>query len=67
MRTLLAQACPPPATGIAESALAQSTTVADAGLGDQLARIQSQAPVFDSLNDLVEVGLDGVIIATPSA
>ena len=67
MRTLLAQACPPPATSIAESASARNAAVADAGLGDQVARIQPQAPVFDSLNDLVEVGVDGGIIATPSA
>lgn len=54
---------------IADSGVAEITGIADAatGLCDQVARTYPHAAVFDSLDDLLEVGLDGVIIATPSA
>jgi predicted dehydrogenase len=54
---------------IAQSELAEITAVADPsrGLGERILRIQPGLEVLDSLDDLLEVGLDGVVIATPSA
>lgn len=54
---------------IAKSGVAEITAVADPSrpLCEELLRIQPGAMVLDSLDDLLEVGLDGVVIATPSA
>ena len=54
---------------IANSGVAEITAIADPSreLCDQVLRIQPEAAVLDSLDDLLEVGVDGVVIATPSA
>lgn len=54
---------------IAASGLAEITAIADASpeLAEQAARTFPRAAVLASLDDLVEVGVDGIVIATPSA
>ena len=54
---------------IANSGLADVTAIADASpeLAAQVARTFPQAAVLTSLDDLMEVGVDGIVIATPSA
>lgn len=54
---------------IANSGVAEIVAVADSSpdLAREAARSQSDALVLESLDDLLEVELDGVIIATPSA
>lgn len=54
---------------IANSGIAEIAAIADASpeLAAQVARTFPQAAVLTSLNDLLEVGVDGIAIATPSA
>lgn len=54
---------------IAKSGVAEIAAIADTSreLCEQILRIEPEAAVLESLDDLLEVGLDGVVIATPSA
>src|SRR5215472_11233549 len=54
---------------IANSGLAEVTAIAGASpeLAAQAARTFPRAAVLTSLDDLMEVGVDGIVIATPSA
>jgi predicted dehydrogenase len=54
---------------IAKSGIAEIAAIADASeeLTTQVSRNFPETAVSDSLDDLLEVGLDGVVIATPSA
>lgn len=54
---------------IAKSGIAEITAIADDSreLANEMARIEPRAEVLDSLDDFWEVGVDGVVIATPSA
>jgi predicted dehydrogenase len=54
---------------IARSGVAEIIAIADPAreLAEQASRLASDAVVVDSLNDLAEVGVEGVAIATPSA
>jgi predicted dehydrogenase len=83
MRTLLAQPCPPdsfveeiivrPRLGFLGvdrnrlQAIARSGLAEVAAISGGAGRIQPGAAVLDSLNELLEVGVDGVVIATPGA
>jgi predicted dehydrogenase len=83
MRTLLAQPCPPdfsveeiivrPRLGFLGVDRNDLQAIAHSGLAEVAAisggarRIHSRAAVLDSLNHLLEVGVDGVVIATPGA
>jgi hypothetical protein len=59
MRTLLNESLPPHAAGEPAFSGAESVTPA--------LRTFSQNPVLDNLDNLVEVGLGGAVIATPGA
>ena len=60
MRTLLNEPCPPESTG-------QSSFSPAAETAPETARTFPLAAVLASKDDLVEVGVDGTIVATPGA
>lgn len=60
MRTLLNQSCPPEYTSLQNFSAAAETA-------PETARTFPLAAVLASKDDLVEVGVDGTVIATPGA
>jgi hypothetical protein len=64
MRTLLAESRPP--QFLSEKRLPKPQTAAERST-EQVARIFREAAVLASLHDLVEVGAEGKVTATPGA